>query len=270
LGIDTVNMADAMSLVTRMQSGEIKSYLIHLSEGFTQRSHDEYTALKALNLLQPQTVIIHGAALTAADFVEVAAAQAKLVWSPSSNLVLYNRTTDVRAAKMAGVEIALAPDWTPSGTGDELSELGFAREHLDRTDPSLFTDEELVKMATSIPAKMLGVGDQIGHLSVGHYADVLVIDRPDLDPYAGVVRANSADVRLVMIGGVPMYGDRALLELLPDAPPDISDVMACGAEKRAAWPPTPVGSVSVSSIAAVIAGFYPAMAFALVPTCPVR
>ncbi|MFO0724434.1 MAG: amidohydrolase family protein [Myxococcota bacterium] len=270
LGIDTVNMADAMSLVTRMQSGEISAYLIHLSEGFTQRSHDEFVSLKMLNLLQPQTVIIHGAALTAADFAEVAAAQAKLVWSPSSNLQLYNRTTDVRAAKMAGVSIALAPDWTPSGSGSLLGELGFTRELLDRTDPSLFTDEELVKMATSIPAQMLGVPNLLGHLVVGQYADVLVIDRPELDPYAGVVRANAGDIRMVMIDGAPVFGDKSLLELLPDAPPDISDFEACGGQKRAAWPPTPDGTVSVNSIGTVIAGFYAPMAYPLVPTCPVR
>lgn len=270
LGIDTVNMADAQLLVSKMATGEIAAYVVHLSEGFTARSHDEYLTLKMLGLLQPQTVIIHGAALTPQDFLEVGQAGAKLVWSPSSNIALYGRTTDVRAAQLGGVSIALAPDWTPSGTGSLLAELGFARDYLDQHDPGLFSDEDLVSMATRIPAAMLGASELVGTLEVGHYADVLVIDRPDADPYSAVVRASAGDVRLVVLGGLPVYGDRALLSVLPDAPADISDLEACGGAKRTAWPPTPDGTVSIASVRAVIAGFFGQDPYALVPLCPLR
>ena len=105
---------------------------------------------------------------------------------------------------------------------------------------------------------------------MGRFADLLVIDRPDADPYSAVVRANAGDIRLVMLGGLPVYGDRALLSVLPDAPTDISDLDACGGPKRTAWPPTPDGTVSIASVRAVIAGFFGQDPYALVPLCPLR
>jgi cytosine/adenosine deaminase-related metal-dependent hydrolase len=39
-----------------------------------------------------------------------------IVWSPLSNLLLYGKTTDVAAARTAGLTIALGSGWSPSGS----------------------------------------------------------------------------------------------------------------------------------------------------------
>ena len=46
-----------------------------------------------------------------------------IAWSPFSNLWLYGETTDVPAARDAGIKVCLGSDWAPSGTKHVLGEL---------------------------------------------------------------------------------------------------------------------------------------------------
>jgi hypothetical protein len=257
LGIDLVDQAAADALIAGMNADQIDAYLVHLAEGRNQRARDEYLRLVQLGLLRPETVIIHGTALTADDFTAVGQAGAKLVWSPSSNMVLYGGTTDVGAAMSAGVSVSLAPDWTPSGEDDVLGELRFARAYLEANEPALASPELLVRMVTSEPAYQIGQAGQLGVLAPGARADLLVLAIDPGDPYAGVVEARHSDVRLVLLGGAPSYGERELMAVLPDAPPSCHELDACGVPKRACWVDTPDGPVSPDSIQAVISGFYP-------------
>jgi hypothetical protein len=60
--------------------------------------------------------------------------------------------------------------------------------------------------------------NEIGSLSRDFFADLLLIKRKGSDPYAALLHANPLDVRLVVVAGKPVYGDRDLMEkLLPQA-----------------------------------------------------
>ena len=50
-----------------------------------------------------------------------------MVWSPLSNLMLYGGTTNIGAARSAGVPLALGSDWSPTGSKNLLNELKIAR-----------------------------------------------------------------------------------------------------------------------------------------------
>jgi len=92
------------------------------------------------------------------------------------------------------------------------------------------TTKQFVAMATSIPAKIARVDDRIGKLAAGLQADLLVIKKRKGGAYETVVAATPADVRLVVVAGVPVYGDRDLMEkLLPGKPLD--EVTVCGTTK---------------------------------------
>jgi cytosine/adenosine deaminase-related metal-dependent hydrolase len=161
--------------------------------------------------------IIHGVALNAHDFKEMADNHVGLIWSPRSNIELYGETTDVRAAKTAGVEIALAPDWSPTGSDGVLEELNYAATWDAGHNPRIFTDAELVKMVTAYPAELAKLNDKIGTLEQHHLADLLIIQSEKTDAYHALVTANPSDVRLVVIGGDPVYGDEDLMRgLQPD------------------------------------------------------
>ncbi len=259
LGIDTVDMMDAQNLLNLAGSGDLTAYVIHNAEGVSMRAYDEFTDLVTLGLLIPQTVIIHGTALDASDFAMVGAAGSKLVWSPSSNIALYDDTTDVNAAVAAGVSVSISPDWTPSGTDDMLHEVRYAKGLVQTRWPGLFSDEDYANMITRIPAEQLAISQWVGTLEAGKYADIVVVSGDPQDPYGSLIDASPAEIRLVMIQGVPSYGESAIMDSMIDTPPSCHVFDACGTLRTACWEEPPGGGpVSPGSISSVITNFFPA------------
>lgn len=257
LGIDTVDQMDADDIIMEMQSGETTAYMIHLAEGLSTRAREEYVDLVALGLLRPETVIIHGTALTPADFVDVGNAGSKLVWSPSSNFALYGDTTDVQAAMNAGVSVSIAPDWTPSGADDVLHELRAAKATADQRWPGLFSDDDYLAMSTIVPAAQMAVDNWVGSIEPGKYADLVLLDVDPATPYASVLGARPQDIRLVFLNGIPSYGDPQILGALAETPPMCFELDACGVVRNGCWERPPDGTdVDPNMIAQVIQGFY--------------
>lgn len=198
-------------LVTALQMD--KPFFYHLSEGTDanarQRFLDlEYRANKWA--IDGDLIAIHCTALDPEDFTQMERA-AGMVWSPLSNLLLYGETADVAAAKQNGVRIALGSDWSPSGSKNLLGELKIARivsNHLG----DLFTAEELVRMVTSTPAEILGWDNQVGTVSRGKKADLLLIDGDTKDPFEQLIEANEDDILAVIIDGRPRHGRIGFLD----------------------------------------------------------
>jgi 5-methylthioadenosine/S-adenosylhomocysteine deaminase len=189
-----------------------EALLIHLAEGTDAFSLEEFIFMQSQSLLNPKGVVIHGIPLRPTDFEAMSQYGTSLVWSPRSNLELYGATANIDAALDAGVEIALAPDWSVTGSSNMLNELKVAdlwnRERLGHR----ITDRQLIDMATSAPAHIAGVDDEVGTISVGLRADLLVINGDHNHPYRAIIDATAADVELVFINGVPIYGDRIFMK----------------------------------------------------------
>jgi 5-methylthioadenosine/S-adenosylhomocysteine deaminase len=220
-------------LLCELETGSLRSLIIHLSEGSSTDSsaHREFTMLDKANLLTPGLVIVHGTALRDQDFATMKKKGVGLVWSPRSNDELYGSTTNFAAARLAGLLVAIAPDWSPSGSAGMLQEIGYASRHYPAIDSG-----DLIKMATSVPAQIARLDASIGELSVGKKADFVVVNaKPDLkarDPiFDPVAKATPADIALVVVGGEPLYGDPALMTQL--RPGDmLEDMTVCGAMKK--------------------------------------
>lgn len=219
------------TLKAKIDGGAVNATMIHLCEGVDSTAHAQFATWKNWGLLDETTVIIHGAALKAADFRDMAVVGAKLVWSPMSNMRLYAGTADVRAAKEAGVLIGLAPDWTPSGCYNLLEELGYAWKLNQTKLDNLFTAKELCDMVTVNNAICAGWGDTHGKILPGYNAGLAVIDA-DLhdDPYLALIHARPKHVKLTVVDGTPRYGDVALMNELGIA--GDTDVAVHGRSKR--------------------------------------
>jgi len=224
---------------------------MHVAEGTDASAEEQFTFLQSKSLLNPkgiliQGILIHGISLGASDLQAMAAAGTALVWSPRSNLELYGATADIPAALDAGVEIALAPDWALTGSSNMLDELHTAaRWNRERLGGRL-SDRQLVDMATSVPARVAQLDDEIGAIRPGLRADLVVLSGEPDDAYGAVIRATPADVQLVLIAGVPLYGDRALIERFWDSG-DLEEISLLGTPKTLA---TPAAGVVVAPIAA--------------------
>ncbi|HSY37518.1 MAG TPA: amidohydrolase family protein [Acidobacteriaceae bacterium] len=214
------------------------SLLIHLSEG---APHDaaaarEFVMLKGRGLLRPGVSLIHGVAITPEGFAEMAAAGVGLIWSPRSNVELYGDTANVAAAKAAGVQIALAPDWSPTGSDGLLGELKYASLWNQTQTPPPFSERDLVMMATTNAAALVNLSAEIGSLAPGHAADLIVLRKAGADSghdaYWTVTHSSPQDLELVLIGGRALYGDAALVE--PFGAANVETLQICGASKRLA------------------------------------
>ncbi|MHB1207330.1 MAG: amidohydrolase family protein [Rhodospirillaceae bacterium] len=217
LGVQPGDIRDtAPALAASLRNGQIDLMAIHIAEG--QRndplSQGEFAELEKLGLLTPRTAIIHGVALTRADFAKVHAAGAALVWSPRSNFELYGETARINDAAAENVTIALAPDWSPTGSTNMLAELKFAKRISDSRFNALFSAKQLFEMASSIPARIAHIDDKVGALKPGLYADLFLLRGDPAHPYDALVNAAPDDVALTMVGGVAISGDVRYLTAL--------------------------------------------------------
>jgi 5-methylthioadenosine/S-adenosylhomocysteine deaminase len=197
----------------RMAQG--RSFIYHLGEGVDPALRNEFTLLHDHGCVGDGLIGIHSTALTAADYGRWrAAGGGAIVWSPFSNLWLYGGTTDVLAARAAGLRVCLGSDWTPSGTRNVLGELKIAATWNEQALGAALSDADLVEMATANPGDTLARawGAQVGRLVPGALADVAVFANVDTDPWRTVLRATERHVRLVIVGGRPAYGNLSLLE----------------------------------------------------------
>lgn len=200
--IGDVEAKDAVKFLARLK--RVKCAILHLAEGVDDIARAHFTDLKMPDgqwAIAPSLAGIHCAGLKPSDFDVMAAHGASMVWSPLSNLLLYGQTADAKAAKTAGVTMALGSDWSPSGSKNLLAELKIAKI-VSEISGGVFDDREIVAMATCNPAKMLRWDSLLGSVQAGRLADLIVIEGAAGDCYAQLVRASEADIRLVMIGGV--------------------------------------------------------------------
>jgi hypothetical protein len=191
-------------------------YLLHLSEGTDAAAREHFLALKLADGRWAVTDCltgIHCAALQPEDFAVMGAVRAGMIWSPLSNLLLYGKTANIQAARDAGVPIALGSDWSPSGSKNLLGELKAARLASDLAG-DVFSDRELVAMATRNPAALLKWHNALGTLEPGKRADLFVVEGTTGDPYAKLIKSRESDIQLVMINGVARYGTPTLLSRL--------------------------------------------------------
>lgn len=244
LSVTALKAADAQELNAQFTSGKTKAFLVHLAEGIDDTANDEFETLRKLDLLKPQVVGIHSTGLNEAQIKEMGQIGMKIVWSPLSNMILYGQTTKIPAALAAGVKVALAPDWTPSGSANLLGELKMA-DRVNKTQfNGLITDQQLFEMATKNPSEIVSLNDKIGTIEVGKYADLMVLNGDTKNPYRAVIDAEPSDVTLTTIGGQVFYGDASLVNETGTTRA-FETVDACGAKRMIST--TEVGSTMPES-----------------------
>ncbi len=200
---------------------EGKGFIYHCAEGQTDsKVVREFDDLATANCLRQRLIAIHCCAVGDGAFKKWKdratlmgdASPGAVVWSPFSNLWLYNQTTDVPAARKQRITVCLGTDWGPSGTKNLLGELKVARIWVDQQQWDL-DDFDLVEMVTASPGDVLSQcwGKKVGRLVAHSLGDVCVVRRTHDDPWENLVKAREEDVLLVLIDGQPRYGTKELM-----------------------------------------------------------
>lgn len=221
----------------------LKGYLPHISEGIDESAHAEFvcqssgdaTASSKYDLIQRQTAVVHGMAVTPADVSRYRSDLSILVWSPRSNVDLYGNTAPIALYDNLGVPIALGTDWLPSGSMNMSRELRCADELNERYFAKKLTDKQLWQMVTLNAAFAVGAQHALGMLKKGYLGDVVIFDSTGKkNAYRAVIEAGVEDTILVLRGGKALYGDSALVqEPASGGGADCEDIDVCKVTKKA-------------------------------------
>jgi 5-methylthioadenosine/S-adenosylhomocysteine deaminase len=217
-----INLSSAELDDRRVLLDEGRSLVYHLSEGRRgSKAAREFADVATAGCLRHRLIAIHCCAVGDDEFrqwnvhadLSDHAAPGGVVWSPFSNLWLYDETTDVVAARRHGVSVCLGSDWGPSGTKNLLGELKVAFTWVRHAQLDV-TPFDLAEMVTSTPGDLLcrswaGLGP--GRLQPGRMADAVVISKRHDDPWTNLLLAREQDVELVVVEGQARYGSAELM-----------------------------------------------------------
>lgn len=214
-------------------------YLFDAAEGISAEARNEFLCLAGLqtgsaDVLTGATVM-EAIPLRASDAKAIADHSASATWTPRSDLRLYGLTSPVTLFDTEGVPLALGSTWTPTGSLQLQRELTCADSYNSTYLDHHFDDAALWRMVTANAADAAGFGAEIGRLQAGRKADIAVFDASAHQRYRAVIEAGPADVVLVLKGGVPMFGESAVVEALGDGVTACSTFGAdgvCGADRQ--------------------------------------
>ncbi len=201
-------------------------FLIHLAETreeerIIRECHGKSPVrhLDDLGLLDGRTVASHCVWIGDEDLSILAARGVKVAHDPESNMKLASGVAPVPEMLRRGIAVGLGTDGAASNNDlDLFGEMGTAaRLHkVFSSDPTALKAETVVEMATIGGARVLGLEKEIGSISPGKWADLILVERgsppltPLYNPFSHLVYAASgADVAASVIGGrIVMKGRR--------------------------------------------------------------
>ncbi len=227
--VEYLDAGDAADLLDEIASGQTAAFTPHVSEGWGDGVAWELQHLFDIGLVDPYVSIIHAMDNHTDQYVTMLENDMTILWAPRSNLELYWRTTPVHIAHNLGLRVALAPDWTASGSLNILDELSCAHRYDDGFMGDVFTPEEMLWMVTAGAARAVGAEDVLGTLEVGFRADIAVFAGDRLHPYEALMDLPTEAVRATFVDGQVVFGDEDLVSTIEPAWCETLDV--CGVDK---------------------------------------
>jgi len=159
--------------------------------------------LARLDLLDRQTLLVHGVWFTAEDIDAIAPKGCGIVHCPESNMKLAAGIAPVPAFLQAGIPVGLGTDGCASNNDLDLMREMDTAAKLHKVavgDPTALPAALVLAMATREGARAIGLGDRIGTIEVGKQADLVVLDSthpalcPVYNPVSQAVYAGGGDV----------------------------------------------------------------------------
>lgn len=187
-------------------------FITHIAEGFDDVTKEDVKTLDREGGLGDHSVLIHGLAFSDDDISLIKQRGASVVWCGDSNMFMFNKTANVKKLLETGVNVCIGTDSPMSGGENILYEMKYDKALYKKLYKEDLPDELIVKMVTSNAAKTFHLKKQ-GKIEEGYTADFVVFNNYGDNPYRSIVSAKLKDVRLVVIDGMPAYGDEEFTDL---------------------------------------------------------
>lgn len=184
--------------------------VIHASSR-VHKNEGEIEQLHLMGLLDKDVNIIHGNAITDQEAASVAQAGSSITMTPYSEMRVGYGFPPIQILKKHQILTGVGIDTVAlSGDGNLFSTLKLLKNVGNATTNNEFYMDpyELLEMATINGAKILGIDDITGSLTVGKQADLIMMKKDDLNFSSNsqterllIESATPANVDMVMIGG---------------------------------------------------------------------
>ena len=217
---------------------EIDTHIqIHLQESAAEvadsvRDHgaSPIERLHRLGVLGPRTQAVHLTQFNERDIELLAQSNTSAVHCPASNAKLASGYSAIKQLLAAGLHVGLGTDGAASNNTLDLfdsARLAALQAKLHSSDATALNATQSLHLATQGGANALGLGEQIGSLSIGKQADIIAIDthQPGMQPVHNPIsqliytQAGSA-VNHVWIDGQAVVRSRELLNI------DLAELLA--------------------------------------------
>jgi cytosine/adenosine deaminase-related metal-dependent hydrolase len=188
-------------------------FITHLSEGFDEEALNGVKYLEDLKILDSHCLLIHCISFSDEDIKKVAAAGASISWCGFSNTFMFNVTCKIRKMLKAGINVTIGTDSAASGSANLLEEMRYDRELYRKLYGEDIPAETLFRMVTCNAAKAFWMQEKVGTLEEGKLADLLVLKSRLDDPHENLVNAAMEDIELLVLEGMPLYGELRFLDI---------------------------------------------------------
>jgi cytosine/adenosine deaminase-related metal-dependent hydrolase len=122
--VPEIQWAHSLATEKKFRYRKDKPFIIHAAEGVDEFARKEIERLNELGLLKENTFIVHG---ISADPMML---KGPLIWCPSSNLYMFNKTADVKSFK----KVLLGTDSTLTGSATLLDEMKVAANYISKQE----------------------------------------------------------------------------------------------------------------------------------------
>lgn len=178
-------------------------------------------------VLNQDFIAIHAVHLTGHDQEILEERNVGVIHNPHSNMMLGSGICPVPELIARGVRVGLGTDSASSNNSlSMLFELQTAAKlhKLKSLDPSVLPARQVLNMATTVNADILGLREVAGHLAPGYSADLILIDpsSPNMiplhDPYAQIAYSmENRNIESLVVAGRLIMEKRKILTMDEDA-----------------------------------------------------
>lgn len=176
-------------------------FVIHAAEGVDEIASAEINKLSELGLLKNNTVLIHAVAASEQNMETLRAAQASVVWCPSSNYFLFNKTAPVKELKKV-IRVALGSDSTLTGLSTFLDEIRFAAQ------TGFASNDEIYNQVTINPASIFNLPKP--NIEINQPADFFITPRKHPEYLQNLIQTKPASIEMVLAQGEPRLCDESI------------------------------------------------------------
>jgi 5-methylthioadenosine/S-adenosylhomocysteine deaminase len=224
-GIGPLLLPNLMAMSNLAKELDVKLH-VHLLENIAQRQDEPFAALTQANALGPHLLGAHGIHLADTEIAILAAHDVRILHNPLSNMRLASGVIRLPALKQADVQVGLGLDGGTNDTSDMFNTMRVAvgLQRATSLQADIFpTVTDVLRMATVDGARLLDMADQIGSLTPGKKADLIVLDPGDVNfaPRSEVIsqivfNAQPQNVVWVFIDGRALKQQGQVMGVQPD------------------------------------------------------